>query len=101
MGFFINGDLMSRVDRNLPSMPVPEFAFPDRHDGRVFVRHRGPNGKVSKRTIGYMTDSTRGQEKMVPNRYFRDFYPELYLKESQVAVLFLTDLGFLCSPVVI
>lgn len=23
------------------------------------------------------------------------------LKESQVAVLFLTDLGFLCSPVVI
>ena len=25
-----------------------------------------------------MTDSTRGQEKMVPNRYFRDFYPELY-----------------------
>ena len=27
---------MSRVDRNLSSMPVPEFAFPDRHDGRVF-----------------------------------------------------------------
>ena len=24
-----------------------------------------------------------------------------YVKESQVAVLFLTDLGFLCSPVVI
>ena len=71
---------MSRVDRNLPSMPVPEFAFPDRHDGRVFVRHIGQNGKVSKRTIGYMTDSTRGQEKMIPNRYFRDFYPELYSK---------------------
>ena len=71
---------MSRVDRNLPSMPVPEFAFPDRHDGRVFVRHRGPNGKVSKRTIGYMTDRTRGQEKMIRTRYFRDFYPELYSK---------------------
>lgn len=27
-----------------------------------------------------MTDSTRGQEKMIPNRYFRDFYPELYSK---------------------
>ena len=79
-GIFINGDLMSRVDRNLPSMPVPEFAFPDRHDGRVFVRHIGPNGKLSKRTIGYMTDSTRGQEKMIPNRYFRDYYSELYSK---------------------
>ena len=54
---------MSRVDRNLPSMPVPEFAFPDRHDGRVFVRHIGQNGKVSKRTIGYMTDSTRGRSR--------------------------------------
>ena len=63
---------MSSVDRSLPGMPVPAFAYPDRHDGRVFVRHTGMDGKPSKRTIGYLTDSTPGEEKMVPNRYFRE-----------------------------
>ena len=57
---------MSSVDRSLPGMPVPAFAYPDRHDGRVFVRHTGMDGKPSKRTIGYLTDSTPGEEKMVP-----------------------------------
>ena len=71
---------MSSVDRDLPSMPIPSFAYPDRHDSRVFIRQAGQNGKISKRTIGYMTDSTPGQERMVPNRYFRDYYPELYSK---------------------
>ena len=69
---------MSSTDRSLPGMPVPAFAYPDRHDGRVFVRHTGRDGKLSKRTIGYLTDSTPGEEKMVPNRYFRECYPELY-----------------------
>ena len=69
---------MSSVDRSLPGMPVPAFAYPDRHDGRVFVRSRDRNGKMTKRTIGYMTDSTPGEEKMVPNRYFRECYPDLY-----------------------
>ena len=69
---------MSSVDRSLPGMPVPAFAYPDRHDGRVFVRHTGRDGKLSKRTIGYLTDSTPGEEKMVPNRFFRERYPDLY-----------------------
>ena len=69
---------MSSVDRSLPGMPVPAFAYPDRHDGRVFVRHTGRDGKLSKRTIGYLTDSTPGEEKMVQNRYFRECYPDLY-----------------------
>ena len=69
---------MSSTDRSLPGRPVPSFAYPDRHDGRVFVRRRSVSGKLSKRTIGYLTDSTPGEEKMVPNRYFRECYPELY-----------------------
>ena len=69
---------MSSVDRSLPGMPVPAFAYPDRHDGRVFVRHTGRDGKLSKRTIGYLTDSTPGEEKMVPNRFFRELYPDLF-----------------------
>ena len=69
---------MSSTDRSLPGMPVPSFAYPDRHDGRVFVRRRSVSGKLSKRTIGYLTDSTPGEEKMVPNRYFRELYPDLF-----------------------
>ena len=69
---------MSSTDRSLPGMPVPSFAYPDRHDGRVFVRRRSVSGKLSKRTIGYLTDSTPGEEKMVPNRFFRELYPDLF-----------------------
>ena len=69
---------MSSTDRSLPGMPVPSFAYPDRHDGRVFVRRRSVSGKLSKRTIGYLTDSTPGEEKMVPNRYFHELYPDLF-----------------------
>ena len=53
---------MSSTDRSLPGMPVPSFAYPDRHDGRVFVRRRSVSGKLSKRTIGYLTDSTPGEK---------------------------------------
>ena len=71
---------MSKVSRNLPDMPMPSFAYPDRHDGRVFILPIGDDGKKYKRTIGYMTVSTPGEERMVPNRYFRDTYQDLYME---------------------
>lgn len=69
---------MAYVDRNVPDMPVPDFAYTDRHDGRVFVRRVEPDGTERKKTIGYMTVSTPGQERMIPNQYFRDKYRDLY-----------------------
>lgn len=69
---------MSRVDRNSDDMPVPSFAYVDRHDGRVFIKPIGADGKPHKRTIGHLTDSTPGQERMVPNQYFRDTFKELF-----------------------
>ena len=57
---------------------MPVFAYPDRHDGRVFILPIGDDGKKHKRTIGYMTVSTPGEERMIPNRYFRDTYQDLY-----------------------
>lgn len=61
-------------------MPIPEFAYPDRHDGRVFILPVGDDGRKRKRTIGYMTVSTPGEERMIPNQYFRDTYQDLYME---------------------
>ena len=69
---------MGKADRNAPDAPVPDFAYTDRHDGRVFVRLLDGVGKYRKKTIGYLTDSAAGAERMIPNRYFRDKYRELY-----------------------
>ena len=69
---------MAAVDRNLTDMPVPNFAYTDRNDGRVFVRPVDPDGKVRKKTIGYMTVSTPGEERMIPNQYFREKYRDLF-----------------------
>ena len=69
---------MGKADRNAPDAPVPDFAYTDRHDGRVFVRLLDGDGKYRKKTIGYLTDSAAGAERMIPNRYFRDKYRDLY-----------------------
>ena len=69
---------MGKADRNAPDAPVPDFAYTDRHDGRVFVRLLDGDGKYRKKTIGYLTDSATGEERMIPNRYFREKYRELY-----------------------
>ena len=68
-------------NRNMKDMPVPEFAYSDRHDGRVFILPIEDDGKTHKRTIGHLTVSIPGEERMIPNRYFRDTYQELYAKE--------------------
>ena len=61
-------------------MRVPGFAFPDRHDGRVFILKVGSDGRRHKRTIGHMTVSDPGRERMVPNQYFRATYQNEYLE---------------------
>ena len=66
------------VFRNFTDMPVPDFAYTDRHDGRVFIKNYDENGKEHKLTIGYMTDDTKGKEKMIPNAHFRDKYPNIW-----------------------
>ena len=69
---------MSIVNRNVPDMPVPSFAYPDRNDGRVYVKPIEEDGKVHKRTIGHMTVSTPGKERMIPTAYFRNKYQDLH-----------------------
>lgn len=71
---------MGYVNRNMADMPVPDFAYTDRHDGRVFILSLTPEGKTRKKTIGYMTVSERGSERMIPNQYFMETYPDIYQK---------------------
>ena len=68
---------MGFVLRNLPDMPVPSFAYTDRNDGRVFVIQI-EDGVKHKKTIGHMTDSTPGKQRMVPNSYFQEKYQNLF-----------------------
>ena len=77
---------MSSVDRNIKDMPIPSFAYPDRFDGRVFIKSvDSETGSVSKKTIGHMTDSTPGMERMVPNRYFKETYQDLFKEAYPMA----------------
>ena len=75
---FLEVLIVGVVNRNMSDMPVPSFAYTDRNDGRVFVKTIGDDGKVHKRTIGHMTNSTLGTERMIPTQYFRDKYQNLY-----------------------
>ena len=69
---------MGTVYRNMKDMPVPSFAFPNRHDGTVFVVIVDDEGKKHRKTIGALTVSDPGREQMVPNRYFKDVYQDLW-----------------------
>ena len=77
---------MGKVDRNCKDMPMPSYAYPDRNDGRAFILLPGEDGKPHKRTIGHLTDSTQGQERMVPNQYFKETFTkpwsEMYPNEK-------------------
>lgn len=61
-------------------MPVPGFAYRDRNDGRVFIFKVGSDGRRHKKTIGHMTVSEPGKERMIPNQYFRATYQNEYLE---------------------
>ena len=69
---------MSSVFRNMKDMPIPAFAYPNRHEGSVFIVTIDEEGVKHRKTIGALTDSTSGEERMVPNRYFRDVYQDLW-----------------------
>ena len=69
---------MGIVYRNMKDMPIPSFSFPNRHDGSVYVVTIGNDGKRHRKTIGALTVDTPGEERMVPNSYFRDFYQDLW-----------------------
>lgn len=69
---------MSKIYRNMKDMPVPSFAYPNRHDGSVYVLVVDNDGKKRRKTIGALTVSEAGKERMVPNRYFKDVYQDLW-----------------------
>ena len=69
---------MSIVYRNMKDMPVPSFAYPNRHDGTVFIITLDEEGKKHRKTIGALTNPVRGAERMVPNKYFKDVYQDLW-----------------------
>lgn len=69
---------MGIVYRNMKDMPVPSFAYPNRHDGSVYVLVVDNDGKKHRKTIGSLTDPEAGRERMVPNRYFKDVYQDLW-----------------------
>ena len=69
---------MGVVYRNMKDMPVPSFAYPNRHDGSVFVIVVDDDGKKHRKTIGSLTSSVPGEERMVPNKYFKDVYQDLW-----------------------
>lgn len=69
---------MGIVYRNMKDMPVPSFAYPNRHDGSVYVIVVDADGKKHRKTIGALTVSEPDKERMVPNRYFKDVYQDLW-----------------------
>ena len=69
---------MSTVLRNIHDMAVPDFAFTDNYDGRVFVIDVDAHGKAHKHNIGQMTDPLSVPKRMVPNTYFRSKYEDLF-----------------------
>ena len=78
---------MGKVYRNMKDMAVPSFAFPNRHDGSVYIIIIDENGKNHRKTIGALTDPTKGSERMVPNQYFKDVYQDLWNKEYPTKII--------------
>ncbi len=69
---------MGLVYRNMKGMQIPSFAYPNRHDGSVYVVTVDDDGRKHRKTIGALIVSEAGKEQMVPNRYFKDVYQDLW-----------------------
>ena len=65
----------------MKDMAMPSFAYPNRHDGSVYIIIIDEEGKNHRKTIGSLTDPTDGSERMVPNQYFKNVYQDLWNKE--------------------
>ena len=72
---------MGIVYRNIKDMDVPSFAYPNRHDGTVFIITVDENGCRHRKTIGALTIDDKGKERMSPNQYFKDHYQDLWNAE--------------------
>ena len=69
---------MGSVYRNMKDMALPDFAYPNRHDGSVFIITVDEHGQRRRKTIGALTVSEAGSERMVPNKYFKEVYQDLW-----------------------
>lgn len=65
---------MSHIFRNLPEIPIPEFAYVNSYDGRVFIISRDSANKRGHITIGKATSKIT----MHPNDRFKFLYPDLW-----------------------
>ena len=72
---------MGVVYRNMKDMAIPSFAYPNRHDGSVYIITIDEEGRKHRKTIGGLTVETRGEERMVPNDYFKNVYQDLWNEE--------------------
>ena len=59
---------------NLQDMPIPDYAYANRHDGTVYTITMDASGKKHRKTIGRLTVDIPGEERMIPNRYFREHF---------------------------
>lgn len=65
---------MGRVFRNQQEIPIPDFAYVNASDGRVFTIHRDERNKRQHITIGWATSKVT----MHPNENFKFLYPKLW-----------------------
>ena len=65
---------MGRVFRNQQEIPIPDFAYLNASDGRVFTIHRDERNKRRHITIGWATSKVT----MHPNENFKFLYPNLW-----------------------
>lgn len=62
---------MAHIYWELHEIPMPENAYVNRSDGRVFLMSEDGNGKLKRRVIGHATSDTA----MHPNELYRFLYP--------------------------
>lgn len=67
---------MGRVFRNQQEIPIPDFAYVNASDGRVFTIHRDEHNKRQHITIGWATSKVT----MHPNENFKFLYPKLWVQ---------------------
>ena len=59
---------MGKVYRNKKEVPIPEFAYVNNYDARVYIIENDSSNKSHQRIIGYATS----EKTMAPNQTFRN-----------------------------
>ena len=65
---------MGKVYRNKREIAIPNFAYVDKSNAKVFIYTTDPGGKKHRKAIGYATS----ENAMQPNETFRSLYPDLW-----------------------